>query len=504
MTSVTDSDSPDIRDRRPFEERLYKRFGNYSTLAREAGIGAVPAKALFDGAFARTPIPSRSSERQLLGYIRTLWRAFCSLDDPDLEPFNQVLEEFDIDADRPPASDELGLLTEDNRWIASAGDPVISRISARKPPRIRAGYFNWAPYFETEDPTNSWSIQYVARLAGSINPDWPVEVYDRSPVFNELDEAIGALAHAPHNIDLVAVLYDAAFRRLQGLEFIRIPGLAASLGALVPTAFGRSSWTTLFRPTRKDGTVDDEGTWPNALVLRAEVGHVYVRSLPEFVGARESKTFESRRPEPNLVVEEGFGIDHLAQILRPHMSATSGRRVVFVADSLLCVKVGDKLRELGVQRFGMLPFDDIEQVASGPAYALGVAVPAGAPRWREMLELAQVEELFENDAQRTADLYARILKYQPLCIRPVPVDNLLPAQTASRFARFVIERLAHLYEDWPQESTRERLRHLIIQCVRTWLSEEDLPDEDRASHQFRTLLASVLRRQAKTSERMDK
>jgi hypothetical protein len=188
------------------------------------------------------------------------------------------------------------------------------------------------------------------------------------------------------------------------------------------------------------------------------------------------KAARATKEQPALYVLKTFTPESVAGVFATAITQFADTRVVLVADSLLLRRVAlllsDQHRELNVDRLGRLPGDtDTEDF--GPVYPLAFAVPTAANRWREMLRVAQVAELFENDAETTADMFAKLMLTEPLCIWPLPLESQLPDWTSRRFGLHALLSLCNLYDRLPEDTKedsakRAKAAHLLQACARVW------------------------------------
>lgn len=453
---------PAIPAHDPLRRALLSVFSvrEYTKLAQQARVGNAAAKAVLEGTFTA----KKGSGRETLGRTRTLWNIW-QLVQEQAGPFEETLAHHHIDPNDDAVRRELATLRQQvaapTTSVTGETDLVVSRLLLResgKRPTVRVGLVKWPPYWR-QDYERCWTARYIRRLVGVLNPTWRIEIKQQTELIGG-DAA--AIYGSPSNLDILGIVYDTAYRRLQGMDIIRLPGIGARLGAIYARAGDLLTWNTIF----DDAVQANERA--HVVLVEGDIGHVYV------VGAR-GYSEEADAVNPPFQVERAYDPGRLAETYKRKILEMPRRTVLFVADSLLCDLVYAKLRQEGddfvrQERIGLL-HDQVEDEIPGPVYPLGMVVPPRAKVWKAMLELGQTEELFENDFEHTAAEYAEIFMDVPGNVRPLPLTAQLPPHAARTFAR---KAVSLMQENWTStrrnanvDVLRSRLQ-AIHRCGLAW------------------------------------
>ena len=357
-------------------------------LAEIAKAAKVSTRALAKAKAGWSPSTELRTRRQKVGVAETVTRLAVYL---GIRP-DEALRELGIMGDDAVAA-AISRAARDAARPQIHPDRALSDIAIRAStdpqgsPVVKAGILAWEPFHRAGEES-SFGRQYLEALLRSVNPNWRIEYHD----LETIDEAINALVSPPVKCDLIFGLYDLPYRRQEGLDFVPIPGISVSLGAIVSEQLSSFDWPSLLYQTANT---------PLAMVMKEEAGyHILVGS--------------SGYANNNLLIQDHHSLHDLASDLLKQWSyfeASRGRSVCLVADAFSCRGVLEEISHLlthsppnldqPAPRFRLLERD----TAWTPAFELGVALRADSTRFKSLLNFATRQSLFHHGLLRTAGLY---------------------------------------------------------------------------------------------------
>jgi len=258
------------------------------------------------------------------------------------------------------------------------------------------------PPFHEAGSTDSFFYQYITSLIRGINREWRVDPpmdwtatssppqYDYKPVL-----------YGPKDHHVLVGLMETVHRSQERIDFVQIPGWRISLSALWYSGDKRSKPSNRPKP-KWDEIVTDATTRPEkkqfeAVVVRDEVGHDFLEGPCQY-GTGQLHIQNSTDPE--------LTAQTLICLQDERDRKGTGTTVVFVADEETC-------RQVIQTRPGKLEEIDVSSNENDnelPTYSLSLAIRASAWKWKDYLEKAQCEVLFDSMLDQTARLYANVLR----------------------------------------------------------------------------------------------
>lgn len=465
-------------------ELLHRRSVPANLLAREAGVANRTMTAVLNAQYANDPPPSLNPEictrSQLRGYVTSLisLAKFAEL------PVEATLCEYGIDPAWPSVSVAISTLTPRNtkRIVTDTLESV------RSDGVVVVGVLSWWSLFP-DGPDNrvetSWAARYVRTLLGCLNPSLRVE-FRR---FDDVREGIESLLAAPPEIHLLVGVSDTSFRRLQGLEFVNLPGIGVPISALA------------FAPAESRLTFEDFlGLPDNYLALRNiqfitladEVGDIFLRShLNNCLGSTSVTRLEINDPSSlsKTLLE-------LASDIRTNL--------VFVADAVTTGRVEQEIQRTVVQMTSRLSSsmepNELMRISARnkhfiksdawPIYPLSIAVPQGASDWCEILKRCQREELFSNQATLTSILYEKLLTSEDR-FSPLPLTSQLTPSAAEHFCNL----LSRAVNSHSEDSISRTKSHRIQRFLSAWQpSNRSRGREPIYSDEYLSILTAIERK----------
>jgi hypothetical protein len=323
------------------------------------------------------------------------------------------------------------------------GDPTLARILNGGPDRlrntIRAGVLIWSPYAENvETLPQSFAGKLLRRLLRSLNPvDW------EKPDLRGLDlkDVLKPDKLKSGEIDLLVPIYDLPSRRMEGFEFIHLPGLSSPMGA-ISVGTRRIDWDDILDPQRGGrlqvlvvkhdvgqtliGTCDypderiqtielDDGTDQNKIAMTV------VSRANTFIN--QQVKYDNRgvgtQPDPFALIGDASVIDKVEEEISTLFSLLK-----LSEDSTIGHNILDYVREY----VHKIPPDALD----APTYPLSIAVSGDSQIWLGILERALISELFINTSGLTAKNYADLL-VKPSAIRLCALESNIPQSAQSRF-----------------------------------------------------------------------
>lgn len=265
---------------------------------------------------------------------------------------------------------------------------------------VDVGLLDWSP-FHRRGEANSFATLFMRRLLQAINPYWIVN----DGTIDGMRDAITGLTEDSPKYHIVFGLYDLAYRRAFGLNFVRVPGLSIELGAVTSR---KLTWNEILSASDPK---------PIAFVLAEEAGFHLLRGACGY-DADVIRPIGNRDPQA-IARELVLALD----------DRTLTRDVIFVADANTCAEVETHLRDQSWQKNWptgrKLPTGDLArrflllgkerndpQRDWAPRYPVGIAIRADSPRLHDLLVAAIRNELFDYGRLATAQLYQR-LREQP-------------------------------------------------------------------------------------------
>lgn len=443
-----------IREPTRLSRILEGMAGNETTKerAQAAGVSTTTLLDVLSGNYATAPDPSDAAigKKQLRGYAEALTRLaiYASLD-PET-----TVKEYGLNPGLAVVRDAIRTVQLRQTIKRGLKDPVLEEIAKNKGV-VRIGVLGWPPFVDDhEEGKDSWAYDYCKRLIGSMNPRWQKELIP----FDSTTKAIGALLATRNRIDLCFGIYDTTYRRLSGLNFVHLPGLGVPLGAIYRAGKPELDWEQLINRRKRQGPIQ-------VVVIREEIGHLFLKGVCDY------------SEEDLVVVDEGeegrievFAARYVSALVKEGRETV---QVAFMADALTCRRVFEVLKsskawldelssedsraqcsEAAGQLLFLGKYESAEdRNLTPPAYRVGIAVPADATRWYELLKSAQIDDMFINAHDLTAELYAQLLM-KPLAgyLHDFPFDLDLPREIADKFPG----RLYGKLDDFPVPSKSKK------------------------------------------------
>ena len=373
-------------------------------IATAAEVSTRTVSQILKSKFATNPSPAspKISAKQLKGYIEALTRLSVYF---ALDPI-ETIRDYNIDPELPGVSEIIDSVRR--KHSPTKSDRIISRIHDRGN-IVRVGIFDWQPWKRpNEPPRDSWAYKYLKRLLGSVNPDYKLEV--RS--ITSIQDIFNALSYD----DIFFGGYDTPYRRLRGLEFIHVPGLGVPLSGLTIRTEKLLDWTDVL-----DNSIKSRGKI-SLFVVDQEVGHLFLAGA-----SSNDNAFTVIAQADRTYIASEF------------LSAARDPSIwpILIADQTSIIGVMDEIKALS----GPSEDADLQNIVEltdgnlrAPVYRLGIAVPADAVVFKELLETAQREELFQNAYAVTAQSYVELLIRRPR-LRCIPFGPEIHAANIASFAR---------------------------------------------------------------------
>ena len=275
----------------PNETALAQRLGKIRTaqtltMHGQAKAAGVSPAALIDIGHNRfgPADPKRQegqpNQKQRVGWAQTLTRLVeyananseANEDNSEALQIDQVLREFGIDAEEPAISHAVKSVQGQSGQHRHISDPVLRQIALRRN-KVSVGVLKWGPFFDDDDTSasGSWAGEYAKWLVGSINPtDWQLEEVKS---IDDFDAAVSALGSGSPAFDAIFGVYDTPNKRLRGLRFLTLPGIAMPLSFVCIGS--QVSWEDIVSPS------DTFRREMQAIVLEGEVGDLFsIGALP--------------------------------------------------------------------------------------------------------------------------------------------------------------------------------------------------------------------------------
>jgi hypothetical protein len=320
--------------------------------------------------------------------------------------------------------------------ISTHGDPVIERIlfgdgPARAPNVVHAAAV--APQFpfcpDEKEIERSFSGKFLRRLLNCLQPaKWeipPLLTLSYSELF-DIDKLRDG------EIDVAFGLFDTPSRRLDGFDFIHLPGLGSPLICL---SFGVDGfgWAELL-----DSDMDRPEEF-DIVVIRGEVGDILISGSCDYPERLIQRFDTNATPDD---VARALGPRAVAAYRRSGTDALT-RPFLFCSGMGMADELGYKLNDYLLQEG--IPPDEVgtvykkvkkqkEEPSLYPIYKVGLAVNSVAERWRQILQQAVVSELFVNSRAVTARQYIDLLSMES-SVEMIPLVSDLPADVADLFTR---------------------------------------------------------------------
>ena len=406
-------------------------------LAKEAGVAPVSVLNIRDDKFH---LKAGESDKGIAGKASTLTRLTLHVNEwltangfPELR-LKTVLAEYDIDAKAPDVGRTISNVRSQAGEHRHTNDPVLRQIALRQN-KVNIGILKWSPFFRDADPSPdaSWAGDYSRRLVGSINPTaWEIS---KLQAISDIDAAVSAVGSGSSSLDAIYGVYDTPDKRLKGLRFVTLPGIAMPLSFV---SVGDSvDWIQINRP---DEEFKDK---MRAIVLKGEVGDLFLLGPCQY-------------PPSKLERFKSLDLQEMVRVYFGMISRRPNAPIFFCADRSMCRDFVEMASTVAVTDDTVLKaLKDLrisEPNPIAPKYRLGMAVRADAQVWLELLHYSQDSELFCNAVYLTADRYVELLtravsnagngsKATP-DIELIPLTPQVPRHLAQIFTRRCIDQLS--------------------------------------------------------------
>jgi hypothetical protein len=324
------------------------------------------------------------------------------------------------------------------------GDIVLKEIERRRlngdERPIKAGIYRWAPFFspDREDVRDSFAGKLMRRLLGCLSPGrW------HEPELQEVGYStmVNTDSVRTGKLDAAFCMYEIPSRRLEGFDFIRIPGIGGTLGAV---AFSFDKEVIWERIIDRDDLGATEGL--RVFVIKDEVGDCFLSGSCDY---REGQIQRFERSLDFLNISKGLW-QHIEKQLYDRSTYT--QPFLFCADVSVAQSVEKELRSLiRTEADSGIRADLNRKVLRispdplfSPVYPIGIAISGMATRWRDILTDALCTELFMNGGALTAKHYLEMLSLKDASsITIVQLTPDLPYDVAERFSEHVRNALKH-------------------------------------------------------------
>ena len=417
--------------------------------ARAAGVS--PAAIIdirqnrFGPADPRRQEDEQPNQKQRIGWAQTLTRLAEYVTREAIKDENgkqielqadDVLREFELDPEEPALEQAIKSVQGQTGQHRHISDPVLRQIALRRN-EVSVGVLKWGPFYDDDDTSasGSWAGEYAKRLVGSINPtDW--RLGEIKPIA-DFDAAVSALGSGSPTFDAIFGVYDTPNKRLKGLRFLTLPGIAMPLSFVCID--DRVSWDKIISP---DETFRRE---MQAIVLEGEVGDLFLLGPCQY-NPRRLERF------PTL------DIDRMVALFFSLVRHRERAPIFFCADRTTCRDFFNAAKRFSMTDEAALRAIDGVAISKpsemAPSYQIGMAVRADADAWLDLLRYSQSNELFQNALHQTAVHYAALLNKavarssagseMDLALTPLPAD--IPRYVAEKFATAVEDKLGELSE----------------------------------------------------------
>jgi hypothetical protein len=364
-------------------------------LAKDAGVAPANVIKIRNGLFHVQP---GESDKSITGKASTLTRLTLYVNQwlegekKDPLPIETVFTDYGIDIMAPEVGRTISTVQGQAGEHRHADDPVLRQIALRQN-LVSIGILKWSPFYLDSDSSvaASWAGDYSRRLVGSINPTaW--QIGELQPIA-DIDAAVTALGSGSSSLDGIFGVYETVTKRLKGLRFVTLPGIAMPLSFV--SIGGSVTWEKITRP---DGQFRKE---MQAIVLAGEIGDLFLLGPCQY------------DQEKNLIRQTSLDLKEMVKVFIGLLGRQPGAPILFCADRSMCRDFLEMTRRVPVADESVLKalknlrLSDPNPIA--PKYRLGMAVRADAQVWLELLQYSQDSELFCNAVELTADRYADLL-----------------------------------------------------------------------------------------------
>jgi len=343
---------------------------------------------------------------------------------------------------------------------------------------IRVGVVKWPPWLSVDPssaveqrPNKPGSLGY--RLAqswlGCINPNWGVEFSGEVVSFSKLGARLAAQSGGDSELDAVIGVYDTPFRRLNGMDFVTLPGIGMPLGVVTTKRGLLSLWGAL---KREDDPLASRDVWstfqldPKAVqrlfsitVVQDEIGDLFA-SGPCNLDRPIYTNVEYVR-EPTFKAAIGRFVAELNGLGAEGGEARGGssREPMIIADRALCeavIKTATRERPsaelVSFSRLdhplGEAPGELSEYIGNSlnfaPTYAVGIGVSSTATKFKKYIKRALYMEFIGNASALAANSYSEILLQSPefdVIELPNKMSNLQRRRLAQSTIRAIMARM---------------------------------------------------------------
>lgn len=364
-------------------------------LAKEAGVAPAAVMKIRKGTF---DVEAAESQKSIAGKASTLTRLTLHLNEwlmangANQLLLDEVLANYGIDTQAPDVGRTISNVQGQAGEHRHAEDPVLRQIALRQNV-VSIGILKWSPFYLDSDSSvaASWAGDYSRRLVGSINPTaW--QIGELQPIA-DIDAAVTALGSGSSSLDGIFGVYETVTKRLKGLRFVTLPGIAMPLSFV--SIGGSVTWEKITRP---DGQFRKE---MQAIVLAGEIGDLFLLGPCQY------------DPEKNLIRQTSLDLKEMVKVFIGLLGRQPGAPILFCADRSMCRDFLEMTRRVPIADEAVLnALKDLrlsEPDPIAPKYRLGMAVRADAQVWLELLQYSQDSELFCNAVELTADRYADLL-----------------------------------------------------------------------------------------------
>jgi hypothetical protein len=391
---------------------------------------------------------SQPNQKQRIGWAQTLTRLVeyananseAIEEETDALQVDDVLREFGLDAEEPAISHAIRSVQGQAGQHRHISDPVFRQIALRRN-EVSLGVLKWGPFFDDDDTSasGSWAGEYAKRLVGSINPtDWQL---GEIKSIDDFDAAVSALGSGSPEFDAIFGVYDTPNKRLRGLRFLTLPGIAMPLSFVCID--GRVSWEDIVSPS------DVFRREMQAIVLEGEVGDLFLLGPCQY-NLRRLERFRT------------LDLDKMVALFFSLIRHREGAPIFFCADRTTCRDFLNAAKRFSMTDGVTLRAIDGVHISEtkdmAPTYQLGFAVRADAEAWLDLLGYSQTTELFRNALHQTARHYAVLLAKAvtrssagastDLALIPLPAD--IPSHLKKKFSdtvRLQLGNNADVYSD---------------------------------------------------------
>lgn len=403
------------------QQQLRERFcsalqqkGRQARIAGETGVSTKTLGPILRGHLPPSKEPGSDSQiRGLVPALVRLWRYA----DLDVEP-KEILLAYGL----PDKETTDAVLSRELRELglpSVADDPVTQAIRARG--TVRLGAIAWAPFLEPSDRAALWrsrAYEFMAAVFGSIYPEYPFQALE----FATLNEAMDALIQPRSRADAVFGMYDLPARHAEGIRFIPIPGLFATLGAIV-----------------SDGSPQDPSTWfdlsdisptaahPTLIVLREEAGHLFVRTAFRTAGELGAEDRLRIVDVPKAQSPQSADAVSLAMRLAAELvvARAADDHVALLVEAETCARVFKVLKDEREEVFRLVQRQNSSVQKNDrlfrfqlldahphftPRYPISIAIRADASNLHTLIRRAFEIDIYGTVVGRTAGWYYKVLE----------------------------------------------------------------------------------------------